>query len=63
MANMSQSEYNDYRKSVEYIAHNGSQEELQRLYDEIYRSYDDGVWCIKMLDDYQTRWTMNLHQG
>ncbi len=62
MANMSQSEYDNYRKQVEYIARNGSQEELQRLYDEIWRKYDDGSWCCKMLDDYQTNWTMNTHQ-
>lgn len=62
MAKMSQSEYNEYRKLVEDIAHHGTKEELQRLYDEIYRNYDDGSWCCKMLDDYQTNWTMNTHQ-
>ncbi len=62
MANMSQSEYNNYREEVERIARKGTREELQRLYDEIYRKYDDGAWCCKMLDDYQTNWTMNTHQ-
>ena len=61
MAKMSQSEYNDYKERVHYIAHHGTREELQRFYDETYRKYDDGSWCIKMLDDYQTNWTMNLH--
>ncbi len=62
MAKMSQSEYNVYKEKVHDIAHHGSQSELQAMYDEIYRKYDDGAWCIKMLDDYQSNWTMNLHQ-
>jgi len=39
----------------------GSKEALQRLYDEIYYKYDDGREMIRRLDQYQSKWTMNLH--
>ena len=62
MAKMTQSEYNSYKALVESIARNGSKEQLQRLYDEIYLKYDDGSWCCRMLDGYQSRWSVDTHQ-
>jgi len=38
-----------------------SKEALQKLYDEIYYSYDDGSDMLRRLDCYQSKWTMNLH--
>lgn len=63
MSKMSNSEYNDYKRLIQdrFQYGSGTKEELQRLYDMIIGRYDDGAECLKMLDKYQTKWTMNLH--
>lgn len=58
--NMPASEYNDFYKIVRDWS--GSQDALQRLYDEVYYKYDDGAEILRRVDSmYQRRWTMNLH--
>ena len=52
-------EYNEIMYMIR--SWSGSKEALQRLYDEIYYNYDDGREMIRRLDQYQSKWTMNLH--
>ena len=57
---MPASEYNDFYKIVRDWS--GSQDALQRLYDEVFYKYDDGAEILRCVDSmYQRRWTMNLH--
>ena len=57
---MPASEYNDFYKIVRDWS--GSQDALQRLYDEVFYKYDDGAEILRRVDSmYQRRWTMNLH--
>jgi len=59
--NMPSSEYNEFWRIVRDWS--GSREELQRLYDEIARKYDDGPELLRRVDSlHQTRFSdMNLH--
>lgn len=57
--NMPSSEYN---RLIDVVRNwSGTKEGLQKLYDEIYYSYDDGRDMIRRLDSYQSKWTMDLH--
>ena len=56
---MPDKEYNEIMYRIR--SWNGSKEALQRLYDDIYYKYDDGREMIRRLDQYQSKWTMNLH--
>ena len=53
------SEYNRLMRSISQWT--GTKEELQALYDQIARSYDDGAEMLRRLDAYQSKWRMNLH--
>lgn len=52
-------EYNEIMHMIR--SWSGSKEALQRLYDDIYYKYDDGREMLRRLDQYQSKWTMNLH--
>ena len=53
---------NEYNRLIDVVRNwSGTKEGLQKLYDEIYYSYDDGRDMIRRLDSYQSRWTMDLH--
>ena len=56
---MPDAEYNRVMRMIKDW--NLSKEALQKLYDEIYYSYDDGSDMLRRLDTYQSKWTMNLH--
>lgn len=56
---MPDKEYNEALKMVKNWA--GTKEELQSFYDNIYNKYEDGRDIIRRLDQYQRKWTMNLH--
>jgi len=52
----------EYYKMREIISEwRGTQESLQKLYDEIYYKYDDGAEMLRRLDSYQRQYSMNLH--
>lgn len=59
--NMPGSDYNEFYRIVRDWT--GSREELQRLYDEVYRKYDDGHEILVRVDSmYQRKFSgMNLH--
>lgn len=56
---MPDKEYNETMHMIR--SWSGSKEALQRLYDDIYYKYDDGREMIRRLDQYQSKWTMDLH--
>jgi hypothetical protein len=39
----------------------GTKEGLQRLYDEIYYTFEDAPEWLPEIDKQQTSWVMNLH--
>ncbi len=52
----------EYNRMLDLVRNwNGTKEALQKIYDEIYYSYDDGREMIRRLDSYQSKWTMDLH--
>ena len=57
---MSNDEYVNYKHMVRDWQ--GDKEQLQRLYDEIYRKYDDAPEWLPEIDKQQSRWVMNLHK-
>ncbi len=57
--NMPSDKYNEFYRIVRDW--NGTKEGLQKLYDEVYYSYDDGAEMIRRADAYQSKWSMDLH--
>ena len=52
----------EYNRMIDLVRNwNGTQEGLQKIYDDIYYSYDDGRDMIRRLDSYQSKWVMDLH--
>lgn len=57
---MPDSEYNNYLHIIR--DYTGSKEALQAMYDEICMKYDDGKDLLYRLDQYQSKYVMNLHR-
>ncbi len=52
--------YSEYKKFIRDFK--GTKEELQEVYNHIFKTYSDAPECLKDLDHYQGRWTMNTFQ-
>lgn len=56
---MPDKEYNSLKELISNW--DGTKDALQRIYDRVALTYDDGSEVLHWLDRYQTKWCMNLH--
>ena len=54
---MSADTYSEYKRFIRDFK--GTKEELQEVYNHIFKTYSDGAECLKDLDHYQGSWNMN----